>query len=171
MKLLHGLIQSIFLYASESWKLTAELQRKIQAVEMRCNRRLLGIPYTDHITNDEVRKTISQHVTHYEDLLTTVKRRKLKWCGHVTRTTGLSKTILQGTVPGKRRRGRQRKRWADNITDWTGLSFARTQALAHDRERWRTLVRCSSLQCPYDPEGYGICDYCMVLVCFVCLSL
>ena len=95
-------------------------------------RRILGILYTDHVTNEEVRRTISQHVKHYEDLLTTVKKRKLKWYGHVTRSSGLSKTILQGTVQGKRRRGRQRKKWTDNIAEWTGRNFAETQALAHD---------------------------------------
>ena len=153
VKLLHALILSIFLYACESWTLTAELQRKIQAVEMRCFRRLLGMLYTDHITNEEVRRTISRHVKHYEDLLTTVKKRKLKWYGHVTRSSTLSKTILQGTVQGKRRRGRQRKKWADNITNWTAKTFAETQALAHDRKRWRQLVYRSSMQCPYDPGG------------------
>ena len=104
LRLLHALVLSTFLYACESWTLTAELQRRIQAVEMRCFRRLLGISYTDHITNEEVRRTISQHVSQYEDLLTTVKKRKLRWYGHVTRSSGLSKITLQGTVQGKRRR-------------------------------------------------------------------
>ena len=113
------MLLSIFLYACEAWTLTAELQRKIQAVEMRSLRRLLGISYTDHITNDEVRRRVSLHMNSYVDLLTTVKKRKLKWYGHITRTHGLSKTILQGTVPGSRKRGRQKKRWIDNITDWT----------------------------------------------------
>ena len=104
VKLLHTLILSIFLYACESWTLTAELQREIQALEMRCFRRLLGISYrpTDRITNEEVRRTISRHVKDYEDILTTVKKWKLKWYGHVTRSTTLSKTILQGRVQGKK---------------------------------------------------------------------
>ena len=148
LRLHHALVLSIFLYACESWTLTAELQRKIQAVEMRCFRRLLGISYKDHITNEEVRRKITQNVKHYEDLLTTVKKRKLKWYGHVTRASGLIKTFR-----GKRRRGRQRKKWADNITEWTGKDFATTQALAHDRKGWRKLVNRSSLQRPYDPGG------------------
>ena len=151
LKLLHALVLSIFLYACESWTLTAELQKKIQAVEMRCFRRVLGISYTDHVTNEEVRRTITQHVKNYEDLLTTVKKRKMKWYGHVTRASGLSKTILQGTVQGGRKRGRQKKRWTDNVAEWTGESFATTQALAHDRQRWRQLVQSSSLQRPHDP--------------------
>ena len=153
LRLLYALVISILLYACESWTLTAELQRKIQATEMRCFRRLLGISYTDHVTNEEVRSRVKQHMSHYEDLLSTVKRRKLKWYGHVTRSCGLSKTILQGTVQGRRRRGRQRKRWTDNIAEWTGKSFAQTQALAKQREKWRHLTRLSVMQRPYDPGG------------------
>ena len=76
----------------------------------------------------------------YEDLLTTVKRRKLKWYGHVTRSSGLAKTILQGTVQGGRRRGRQRKRWEDNIKEWTGLPWNIALRKAENREEWRKLV-------------------------------
>jgi siroheme synthase (precorrin-2 oxidase/ferrochelatase) len=100
---------------------------------MRCYRQILGISYTEHITNEEVRRTITQHIDHYEDLLTTVKKRKLRWYGHTTRTCGLSKTILQGTMRGKRVQGRQRKRWTDNIAEWTGKNFAATQMTAHNR--------------------------------------
>ena len=92
LKLLHALVLSIYLYACESWTLTAELQKKIQAMEMRCYRRLLGISYKDHVSNEEVQKSITQHVKHYEELLTTVKKRKLRWYGHISRTNRLSKT-------------------------------------------------------------------------------
>ena len=111
IRLMRSLVISIFLYACESWTLTAELERRIQATEMRCYRRLLGISYKDHITNAEVWNRVTNAVGPHEDLLTTVKRRKLKWYGHVTRSTGRAKAILQGTVQGKRKRGRQRKRW------------------------------------------------------------
>ena len=146
IRLLRALVISIFLYSCEAWTLTAELQRRIQALEMRCYRTILGISYMDHITNEEVRNTIRHKVGHYEDLLTIVKKRKLKWYGHVTRANSLSTTILQGSVQGGRRRGRQRKKWSDNITEWTRKSFAETQALAHDRVKWRKLVRCSAAQ-------------------------
>jgi len=149
LKLMRALVMSIFMYACESWTLTAELQRRIQAVEMRCYRQLLGISYLDHVTNKEVRKTIMEATDHYEDLLTTIKRRKMKWYGHVTRSDGLSKTILQGTVRGGRRRGRQRKKWSDNITEWTKKTFAETQALAHNRQKWQELVSRSARR-PHD---------------------
>ena len=84
--------------------------KKLQASEMRCFRKLLGISYRDHITNDAVRDRIRQAIGPYDDILTMVKKRKLKWFGHVSRSAGLAKTILQGTVQGGRRRGRQKKR-------------------------------------------------------------
>ena len=58
--------------------------------------------------------------------MTFVKRCKLQWYGHVSRSSGLAKNILQGTVKGGRRQGRQRKRWEDNIREWTGLEFAKS---------------------------------------------
>ena len=121
------LITSIFLYACESWTLTAELQRRIQAIEMRCYRKILHISYKDHVSNEEVRAKVQQAIGPRKDLLTIVKRRKLQWCGHVSRSSGLTKTTWQGTVKGGRRQGRQRKRWEDNIREWTGLEFAKSQ--------------------------------------------
>ena len=152
VRLLRSLVMSIFLYACESWTLSAEMERRISAVEMRFYRRLLGITYRDHITNDEVRRRISQAIGPYIDLLTIVKTRKLKWYGHVTRSCGLAKTILQGTVEGGWRRGRPRKRWSDNIMEWTGLNFAESQRAAQDREEWSRLVAVSSLM-PQRPTG------------------
>ena len=149
LRLLRALVISIFLYACESWTLTADLQKRIQAVEMRCYRRLLGISYRDHITNEEVMRTIQKDNVHYEDLLTTIKRKKLKWYGHVIRSDGLSKTIMQGTVQGCRKRGRQMKKWMDNVAEWTGKSFAETQTLARDRGEWRNFVY-ERLKRPHD---------------------
>ena len=86
-------------------------------MEMRCYRKILHISYKDHVTNEEVRAEIQQAIGPHEDLLTVVKRRKLQWNGHVSRSSGLAKTILQGTVKGGRRQGRQRKRWEDNTRE------------------------------------------------------
>ena len=86
IRLMHSLVISIFLYACESWTLTAEIERKIQAMEMRCYRKVLNISYQDHITNQEVKNRIGKAIGPHEDLLTVVKRRKMKWYGHVTRS-------------------------------------------------------------------------------------
>ena len=108
---------------------------------MRCYRKILHISYKDHVTNEEVQQAIGPH----EDLLTIVKRRKLLWYGHVSRTLGLAKTILQGTVKGGRRQGGQRKRWEDNIREWTDLEFGKSQRAVESREKWRKLVAESSV--------------------------
>ena len=134
------LAMSIFLYACETWTITADIERRIQALEMRCFRKLLGISYRDQMTNEEVKARTGNAIGPYEDLLTSVKSRKLKWYGHVTRSSGLAKTILQGIVQGGRRRGRQRKRWEDNIKEWTGLEWNILLRKAENPEDWRKLV-------------------------------
>ena len=70
-------------------------------MEMRCYRKILRISYKDHVTNEKVRDKIQQAIGPHEDLLTIVKRRKLQWYGDVSRSSGLAKTILQGTVKGE----------------------------------------------------------------------
>ena len=87
---------SIFLYACESWNLTAEMQRRIRAMGMRCYRKILHVSYKDHVTNEEVYAKIQKAIGPHEDLLTTVKRSRLQWNGHVFCSSGLAKTILQG---------------------------------------------------------------------------
>ena len=77
---------------------------------MKCYRKILHISYKDHVTNEEVCAKIEQALGPQENLLTIVKRRKLQWYGHVSRSSGLAKTILQSTVKGRRRQGRQKKR-------------------------------------------------------------
>ena len=143
IRLMRSLVMSMFLYVCESWTLTAENENRIQAMEMRCLRKLLGITYREHITNEEVRNRTRQAIGPHEDLLTTVKQRKLRWYGHITRSTGLAKTVMQGTVQG--RQGRQRKRWEDNIPEWTGLTLGAATRKAERREEWRELVAKSSV--------------------------
>ena len=107
-------------------------------MEMRCYRKTLHISYKDHVTNEEVRAKIQQAIGPHEDLLTIVKRRTLQWYGHVSRSSGLAKTILQGTEKGGRRQDRQRKRCEDNNGEWTGLEFGKSQM--DKRGNWRNLV-------------------------------
>ena len=78
IRLMRSLVTSIFLYACESWTLTAELPRRIQAMEMRCYRKILHISYKDHVINEKVRAKTQQAIEPHEDLLTIVKRNKLQ---------------------------------------------------------------------------------------------
>ena len=75
---------------------------------MRCNSKMLRISYKNYVTNEKVHGKIHQGIGPREDLLTMVKRRKLQWYGHVSRSSGLTKTILQGTLKGERRQSGQK---------------------------------------------------------------
>ena len=125
--LMRSLVISVLLYACETWTLTADILKKLQATEMRCFRKLLGISYRDHITNDAVRDRIRQAIGPYDDILTTVQKRK----------------ILQGTVQRGRRRGRQKKRWENNIAEWRGLNFCDAVREAENKIKWRERVATS----------------------------
>ena len=129
------------------WELNldAEIERRIQVLEMRCYRRLLNISYKDHVMNEEVRNRIQNTVGVHDDLLIMVKKRKLRWYGHISKSSGMAKTILQGTVKGARRRGRQKKRWEDNIKEWTGMGFEDSLRAVEDREWWIGIVATSSV--------------------------
>ena len=116
---------------TQSLIITLPKKGNLQLCQNYSYRRLLNISYKDHVTNEEVRRKIQAAIGEYDELLTLVKKRKLRWFLHVSRSSGLAKTILQGTVKGKRKRGRQKKRWEDNITEWTGME---------NRSRWKGIV-------------------------------
>ena len=109
------------------------------AFEMRCYQRLFNISYKDHVTNKEVCRMNQAAIGEYDKLLTLVKKRKLRWFDHVSKSSGLAKTIVQGTVKGKRR-GRHKKRWEDNIKEWTGMEFVSSTRAAENRTRWKGIV-------------------------------
>ena len=99
--LMCSLVTSIFLYACESWTLSAELQRRIEVMEMRCYHKILRISHKDHVTIEEFCAKIQQAIGPHEDLLTTIKRHKLQWYDHFSLSSGLAKTIFQSIVKGE----------------------------------------------------------------------
>ena len=147
---MRSLVTSIFLHACESWTLTAELQRRVQAMEMKCYRKILYITYKDHVTNEKVSAKIQQAIGPHEDLMI-VKRRKLQW-GHVSRPSGLAKTILQGTVKGgkdKADRGRGGKTTSGNGQAWSSAGPRGQWRTAKFRKNWLP----NHLWCLNDPRG------------------
>ena len=101
VKLMRTLILSTFLYACESWTLTAEIERKIQALEMICYKRLLNISYKDHVTNEETRNRIQNATEVHGDLPTMVKERKLRRYGHISRSSGMEWILLRWSLVSK----------------------------------------------------------------------
>ncbi len=156
LRFMRAIVISTMTYACESWTIDAESEKRINAFEMKCYRKILQIPYTAHRTNESVKDEIVQNSENYETLLSVVKQRKLKWFGHVTRhpkELGLAHTIMHGQVPGKRARGRPRKNWLENIGSWTNLSICQAMRNADDRKMWRGLVASNKVH--LRPQGYG----------------
>ena len=98
VRLMRSLVMFIFVYACETWTISAVIERRMQALEIGCFRKLIGMSYRDRITNENVKTRIGNGIGPYEDLLTSAKRLKLKWYRHVTRSSGLAKTTIQGIV-------------------------------------------------------------------------
>ena len=112
---------------------------------MRCYCKILRISYKDHVNNEEVRAKIQQATGPHEDLLTIVKKTQTAVVWSCLPFIRSGKAILQGTVKGGRRQGRQKKRWEDDIREWTGLEFGKSQRAVENREKWRKLVAKSSV--------------------------
>ena len=104
---------------------------------MRCYHKILRASYNDHVTNAEICAKIQQAICPHEDLRTIVKRSKLKWYEHVSRTKGLAQNILQDTEKGGRRHVRQKKRW-ENTREWTGLEIAVSEGSGEQRKMEET---------------------------------
>ena len=138
LRLLNALVWPVATYGCESWTIKKREEERINAFEMKCLRQVLRVSWTAKKTNEWVLKEagVERH------LLKAVKQRKLSYFGHVMRKTGdcLEKEMIQGTMPGTRRRGRPRTAWMDNIRKWTGLSMTQLMARTGDRDRWRATV-------------------------------
>ena len=126
-------------------------------LEMRCYRKILYISYKDYVTNEEVRAKIQLTIGPHEDCLTIVNRHKVQWYDHVSHSSGLAKSIWQGTVKGGRRQGRQRKRWEDNIKalmDRRGVHQVPEGSGEQGKNGGNRLW--NHLWCPNDPRSQGI---------------
>jgi len=148
IRLWRAIVISTALYGCEAWTLSADLERRIQAFEFRCLRRILKVSYTEHRTNVSIREEIAKVIGPHESLLSIVKRRKMQFYGHTNRAGNLATTILQGPVDGKRGRGRPRTTWLKNIVDWTGLAVNDLHTLSMDRHLWKATTNAAAHGAP-----------------------
>lgn len=139
LRYLRCYIWSTLLYGVEAWTLKSTSINKLESFEMWCYRRILKIPWTDRVTNNEVLYRLGKE----RELLSTIKKRKVAYFGHILRNEKyeILQLIIEGKIEGRRGAGRKEISWIQNIQNWSGLTGIRELVSnARNRETFSQIV-------------------------------
>ena len=141
MQVLNYYVYPVLLYGSKTWSITSDMRKHLESCEMWFLRRMMRIPWTDKVRNEEVLQRAGAGMK----LILEIRTKQMRFLGHLMRKDGLENLALTGKIEGKRSRGRQQSLWTANLNEWIGERGLKYQEVAlfekaRDRELWKSMI-------------------------------